>query len=145
MIELLTYGIIEGPRLGWGSPAEAAILGLRSNLPEQARDIISTARRYYQSEKRFQALIENSSDAISLFDAETNITYASASTKRVLGYEPHQLVGRNAFALIHPEDTGAVRQALQEARANPREPRSMRARMLRNNKQWCWVEERSPT
>jgi len=98
--------------------AEAAILGLRSNLPEQARDIISTARRYYQSEKRFQALIENSSDAVSLFDQDANITYASASTKRVLGYEPHQLVGRNAFALIHPEDTGAVRQALQEARAN---------------------------
>lgn len=28
MLSSLTYGIIEGPRLGWGSPAEAAIFGL---------------------------------------------------------------------------------------------------------------------
>ena len=50
---------------------EAAILGLRqSTCPEQAHDIIGTARRYYQSEKRFRALIENSSDAISLLDPE---------------------------------------------------------------------------
>ena len=120
--------------------AEAAILGLRSNLPEQARDIIGTARRYYQSEKRFQALIENSSDAISLLDQDANITYASASTKRVLGYEPHHVVGRNVFELIHPEDTGAVRQALEESCANPRDPKSMRARMLGDDKRWYWIE-----
>ncbi len=120
--------------------AEAAILGLRSTLPEQAGEIIGTAHRYYQSEKRFRALIENSSDAISLFDPEANITYASASTERVVGYQPHELVGRNVKELVHPEDLEAVQHALQEARANPRDPVNLRARLLAKDRQWRWVE-----
>jgi PAS domain S-box-containing protein len=119
---------------------EAAIWGLRSNLPGQAREIIGTARNYYQNEKRFQALIENSSDAISLFDAEANITFASASTTRVLGYQPHHLRGRSAFELTHPDDLGTVQQKFQEARNNPRDPVPVRARMLDGDRQWRWVE-----
>jgi PAS domain S-box-containing protein len=120
--------------------AEAVILGLRGHLPGQARDVIGNARRYYQSEKRFRALIENSSDAISLFDPEGNITYASASTRRVLGYQPYELVGRSAFELIHPDDFETVRQTLEEVRTDPRRPVQMRARVLAKDTQWRWVE-----
>jgi PAS domain S-box-containing protein len=119
---------------------EAAILGLHANLPGRARDIIGSARRYYQTEKRFRALIENSSDAISLFDPDGNITYASASTARVLGLQPHELVGRNAFELVHPDSVETVQQTLQEARTNPRGPVQLRARMLGKDGLWRWVE-----
>lgn len=120
--------------------AEAAIWGLRMNLPGQASDILAAARRYFQSEKRFRALIENSSDAISLFDSQAKITYASTSTARVLGYQRHELVGRSAFELIHPDDFEMVQHALEEARNNPSDPAHMRARVLANDEQWRWVE-----
>jgi PAS domain S-box-containing protein len=120
--------------------AEAAILGLRNNRPGEARDIIGAARLYYQSEKRFRALIENSSDAISLFDAEGNITYTSASTARVLGINPHDLLGRSAFDLIHPDDFEMVRRKVEEVRSNPHDPVQVRARVLAQDAQWRWVE-----
>jgi PAS domain S-box-containing protein len=120
--------------------AEAAILSLRSALPERARDIIGSARRYYQSEKRFRALIENSSDAISLLDPQGNITFASASTARVLGYQPHELVGRSAFVLLHPDDLEMVQYTLDEVRATPRSPVPVRARLSGKDSQWRWVE-----
>jgi PAS domain S-box-containing protein len=120
--------------------AEAAIFGLGSQLPGQARDIIGTARLYYQNEKRFRALIESSFDAISLLDSDANITYASASTARVLGYRPYELVGRNALELMHSDDLETVRQTLEEARTNARGPVQVRARMLAKDRQWRWVE-----
>jgi PAS domain S-box-containing protein len=120
--------------------AEAAILGLRNTQPAQARDIIGAARRYYQSEKRFRALIENSSDAICLFDLEGGITYASASTARVLGYQPHDLMGRNACELIHPDDMETVQHTLAEVRNSPSDPVQVRARLLAKDTQWRWVE-----
>jgi PAS domain S-box-containing protein len=133
--------ILNGKQPGAQVPhAEAAILGLREKMPEQAREVIGLARRYYQREKRFRALIENSSDAISLFDPDANITYASASTARVLGYQPPELLGRSAFGLIHPDDLETVQRTLEEVLANPRTPVQVRARMLRKNQQWCWVE-----
>src|SRR5205085_12259846 len=48
-----------------------------------------------RSEKRFRILIENNADAIALTDANGIVTYANPSTRRVLGYLPEELVGRN--------------------------------------------------
>lgn len=56
------------------------------------------------SEKRFRAWIENSSDIITVVDATGVIQYESPSIKRVLGYHPEDLLGKNAFDFICPED-----------------------------------------
>lgn len=120
--------------------AEAAIWALAKNLPDQARDVIRTARRYYQSEKRFRALIENSSDAIALLDSKAKFTYASASTARVLGFRPHDLVGRNAFELVHSHELDSVQQTIEQAWKRPGDPMQVRARMLSNQGHWRWVE-----
>jgi PAS domain S-box-containing protein len=120
--------------------AEAAILGLRQNLPGQADDILGTAGYYYQSERRFRALIENSSDAVSLLDPKGDIIYTSASTARVLGYQSHDLVGRNACELIHPDDLETVQRMLEEVQNNPRSSVQMRARVLAKDSLWRWVE-----
>ena len=45
----------------------------------------------------FQSLIENSSDAISLIDAAGERLYGSASTTKIFGYQPEELVGRNCL------------------------------------------------
>ena len=45
-------------------------------------------------EKRFRALIENSSDAVTLLNSEGRFLYISASAQRVLGYAPEELVGQ---------------------------------------------------
>ena len=55
-------------------------------------------------EERFHALIENSSDAIALIDAQAIILYASKSTTRLLGYMPEECVGRNSLDLVHPDE-----------------------------------------
>lgn len=61
-------------------------------------------------EKRFQALIEHSSDLITVLDMDGRITYQSPSIERVLGYEPGELVGTNAFGLVHPDDLGDIEE-----------------------------------
>jgi PAS domain-containing protein len=89
--------------------AETTILSLRSEASESAGQIVARARHYYQTEKRFRALIENSSDGILLLDASGKIGYASASAARVLGQAPQEMVGSNAFEGMHPDDQGHAR------------------------------------
>ena len=55
-------------------------------------------------EKYFRALTENALDILTLLDGEGRFIYNSPSVKRMLGYEPEELRGQSAFALIHPED-----------------------------------------
>ena len=46
-----------------------------------------------QSEERFRALIQFSTDAIQLISAEGHVLYSSDSIERVLGYKPEELEG----------------------------------------------------
>jgi PAS domain S-box-containing protein len=90
--------------------------------------------------KRFQALIENSSDAISLDNAEGNILYASASTAKVLGYQPEELLGWKSLDLLHPEDRDNSVRTLKKVMAEPQSCNRMQARVRRKDGQWLWVE-----
>lgn len=61
-------------------------------------------RLLFEKEERFRALIEKSSEAISLTDEKGKIIYVSPSFINVLGYTPEEVIGKKGFELIHPAD-----------------------------------------
>jgi len=61
-----------------------------------------------QSEKRFASLVQNSSDIVTVVDADTSIRYVSPSALRVLGLEPEALEGTRFLELVHPDDKTRV-------------------------------------
>ncbi len=66
-----------------------------------------------QSERHFRALTDNSLDIVTVVDATGIIQYESHSLERVLGWKPVELVGRNIFELVHPDDLAQVRTLLE--------------------------------
>jgi len=93
-----------------------------------------------RSEKRFRALIEHSSDAICLLDAEAHIRYMSPAAERILGYAPEELVGRNAFDLILPADRALAAQRLGEMLALPAQTLTAQLRLIRKDGDLIWTE-----
>ena len=67
-----------------------------------------TALKY--SEEYFRALIENASDLVWILDEQGYFKYVSPSTRRILGYDPAYLKGRNAFDFLHPDDRAGARE-----------------------------------
>ncbi|NER32728.1 MAG: EAL domain-containing protein [Oscillatoria sp. SIO1A7] len=65
-----------------------------------------------KSEERFRSLVQNSSDLITILEPNGTIFYQSPSAERILGYNPAELVGQNAFDYIHPEDRERVMETL---------------------------------
>jgi PAS domain S-box-containing protein len=65
-----------------------------------------------ESEQRFRALIENASDLVVVVDAKGVVTYASPSIRRLGGYEPAEVLGREFLDLTHPEDRPAAAASL---------------------------------
>ena len=119
--------------------AEQSILRLREQASEQADKVLTRARQYYEAEKRFRVLIENSSDAILVTAPEGEIRYASPSNVRLIGCAPEELAGHSSLELVHPEDRQEAIRQIGEALANPRIPVRMEAR-LRGTEGWRWVE-----
>jgi diguanylate cyclase (GGDEF)-like protein/PAS domain S-box-containing protein len=66
------------------------------------------------SEARFRSLVQNSSDVISILDADSTIRFLSPSAKSVLGHDPKRLEGRRLLDLLHPDDAPSAEQFLAE-------------------------------
>src|SRR6266568_2671960 len=77
------------------------------------------AERLRASEQRFRALVEHSSDVITLLGPDGTVIYASPSTQPVLGYGVTENVGRSAFELVHPDDRADALELFGELMQRP--------------------------
>jgi PAS domain S-box-containing protein len=94
-----------------------------------------------QNEKRFRALIEKSSDCIALVSPAGVILYdAEPATFRNLGYSNGELIGQNAFDLIHPKDASRLRPLLAELLQRPGHTRTTQFRIRHKDETWHWME-----
>ncbi|NHN41793.1 PAS domain-containing sensor histidine kinase [Halorubellus sp. JP-L1] len=58
-------------------------------------------------------LLDHAQDKIVLVDEDGVVTYANDAVRRILGYEPEDVVGTNAFDYMHPEDVDEVREGFR--------------------------------
>ena len=72
-----------------------------------------------ESEERFRSLVQNTSDVITLLDADGTIRYVSPAVERVTGYKPEEQIGTDAFGAVHPDDTGRALRIFAEVLKRP--------------------------
>ena len=60
------------------------------------------------SEERHRAMVESVQDLLCELDQDGRALYISPNHYEILGYEPHELLGRSVFDLIHPDDLPTV-------------------------------------
>jgi PAS domain S-box-containing protein len=72
-----------------------------------------------ESEERFRALVENSTDAVIVLDADGLLIFDNPSRERPLGYTPGEMMGASVFDIIHPEDVARFRRVFEEVVARP--------------------------
>lgn len=96
----------------------------------RARDALEKTRT------RFQSLIENASDMVSVFDLAANRTYVSPSTVRSLGYSEEELLGKSGFDVIHPDDLPAAMEMFGALAKHPGETGWLEFRVRRKDGEW---------
>jgi PAS domain S-box-containing protein len=58
-------------------------------------------------------LLDHAQDKIVLVDESGEVTYANDAVRRILGFEPADIVGDDAFDYVHPDDVEASRAAFE--------------------------------
>ncbi len=92
------------------------------------------------SEKKFRALIENSSDAIALIAPDATLLYASPSIQKILDYVPEEFLGRSAFEFLHPQDKDRALKTLIELFQRPGGISRMEYRLRHKDGTWVWMD-----
>ena len=91
-----------------------------------------------QSELRFRALTEKSGELITVLDATGVITYNLAGANSTLGYAPAELVGHNAFELVHPDDLPRLAKLFQEGIPQVGKVEQAEFRLRAKDGSWRW-------
>ena len=96
--------------------------------------------RLYKSEAKFLSLIQNSSDIIGILESDGTILYESPSIEGILGYKPEELIGKNAFEFIHPEDISKSFNSLKYLIENFGAIVRVESRFRHKDGSWCFLE-----
>jgi diguanylate cyclase (GGDEF)-like protein/PAS domain S-box-containing protein len=104
---------------------------------------ISRARLYARmrhSEERYRALTQNSSDLVTVMESSGIVRYQSPAIERMLGYSSEELLGKNAFDYVHPDDYKRVKAAYEEGLEDPGLHPSAAYRFRHKDGSWRWLE-----
>jgi diguanylate cyclase (GGDEF)-like protein/PAS domain S-box-containing protein len=121
----------------------ACLVNWRFNEAEVARRLAEQERaeqRLRNSAARFQSLVQNATDIITIVDAEGIVRYASPSHQRVLGLDPAAIVGESELARVHPDDRPWLEQVLYELRGTPGADRTFELRVRHRDESWRTLE-----
>lgn len=114
-IEALNSGVYR--YIGKEGKAEAMYAELKRSICDAVSGR-KTEKLLREAENRLRLITENIKDMLLLTDINLIITYASASHKRILGYEPSEIIGKSICEFIHPDDLPAVMEAVKQVLKN---------------------------
>jgi len=109
-------------------------------LTAEVEERKAAERAVRASEERFRSLVQNSSDVISIVDADGGVRYHSESVRRVLGYDPAELVDGDPLSLVHPDDRERVARFVAEAALRPGVTAAETWRMRHRDGTWLHSE-----
>jgi two-component system cell cycle sensor histidine kinase/response regulator CckA len=88
----------------------------------------------------YRTLVEGALDLITVVDEVGTIVFSSPSSERLLGYAPGDLVGRNLFEQVHPDDVRRVRSAFEDGVRGDKTSQPVEHRVRHRNGSWRTFE-----
>ena len=93
-----------------------------------------------ESEERFRSLVQNTSDIITIVDADGTIRYVSPAVERAMGYKPEEQVGTNVIGSVHPDDREQAANTFAEVLKRPGLHPSLEFRVPHKDGSWRFLE-----
>src|SRR5206468_1891611 len=116
-----------------GQPARVASVRDLSQLEE-------AEAAFERSERRYQAMIEMSSDSVILLDDTGRVTYQSPQARRIFGYSSDEAEGLLGLERVHPDDYERVGRMFAELVAAEGATASSELRVRHGDGSWRWVD-----
>ena len=89
-----------------------------------------------RSSEWYAALVRNSTDIITVLDADARTLYTSPAAAEMLGYEENSRLGQSPFDLIHPDDRLRVAEAFDALVRDPSRAARVEFRLQHADGSW---------
>ncbi len=93
-----------------------------------------------ESDQRFRAITEGTSDLILIVGVDGRISYANPSAQQAGGYDSRELHGRFISEFVHPDDLATVRSSLEDVAKTPGHAPAFECRLRLKSGSWIQLE-----
>lgn len=125
------------------SPVETEALRVAADTLGAAIQGDQAEDQLRESEERYRLLAEKTHDLVGLHEPDGTVLYFTPSCKALLGYEPEELIGTDAYANIHPEDRERVRMGSHHPILSGAENALIAYRLRTKSGDYRWFETAS--
>ncbi len=93
-----------------------------------------------EADRPFLALVQHSYDPVVVVDEWNNMLYAAPSIQQMFGFAAEELVGRNGFEYLHPDDLARAREHGAETARRPGARVRSTVRLRHRDGTYRWIE-----
>lgn len=111
--------------------------GKRRTPPSSPR---RSARTQVEDEAVAPVLLVHAFEVVYVIDTTGTMRYVSPASTHVLGYQPAELLGKDSFTFIHPDDVPRLRDAITELLRRPHATATREYRFRHHDGTWRSVE-----
>ncbi|HZJ26434.1 MAG TPA: EAL domain-containing protein [Acidimicrobiia bacterium] len=115
------------------------IQGLVVSMRDITERVAADAERR-DAESWGRSLVANARDVVGIVDNEGRVTYMSPSVRRVLGWDPEELIGMLALDGLHPDDRDGAAAAFEAYVRADGGTEPVEYRVMTATGEWCTLE-----
>ena len=90
--------------------------------------------------EQISALLDSANELFTFLSPQGTVLFASASSTRLLGYLPEELIGRQILSLVHRDDLAGARQRLENFSNGNSSLCANRCRLQGKDGRWRWFD-----
>lgn len=122
------------------APDEVQFLHAAALILAQAIERERQANELRDQAADLRSFLDNIPDLLSVIDPSGAVVYQNRAVRRVAGFKASQVIGKNAFEFIHPDDLPGVRDTIRESLDVPQAVHRARYRIAHSRGQWVALE-----
>jgi diguanylate cyclase (GGDEF)-like protein/PAS domain S-box-containing protein len=118
---------------------EGSVVALVQDVTAE-RAAAEAAEELRSRQARFEALVRNSNDLITVIGADRRVLYASPAVAAMVGVAPEQAIGTSILGPVHPDDRMTLVRAIDRVMEEPDWRGPVRYRVVLRDGTVRWIE-----
>src|SRR6056297_2474060 len=112
----------------------------QEELEKSNKKLEAQVKEVENAQKRMQALLENASEVISIYDENIQLKYQSPNVEKILGYTQQEMMNGKDMNRLSAKGEAALKETFQKLKENPDQPQSLQYNYIKKDGKKIFLE-----
>ena len=112
----------------------------QDELEKSNKELEAQVKKVENAQNRMQALLENASEVISIYDENLKLKYQSPNVEKILGYTQEEMRGGKDMNRLTSKGEAAMKEMFRKLKENPGQPQTLQYTYIKKDGKKIYLE-----